>query len=66
MTDEQLFELLAGKHRFQDVGKILHVAIIDILTLYTPLKKVERWGKSFEAPVETISVSPPEFYGDRF
>ena len=56
MSDEELFELLAGKHRFQDVGKVLHVAIIDFLTCYTPLKKLERFGKSFEADIHSVSV----------
>lgn len=41
MTDEELIEMLAGKHRFQDDGKIIHVAIIDYLTRYTCIKRIE-------------------------
>lgn len=66
MTDDELIEMLAGKHRFQDDGKILHVAIIDYLTRYTNLKKVEKYGKALLHPIETVSVQHPDFYGDRF
>ena len=64
--DDDLFEILAGKHRFQDCGKILHIGIIDYLTQYNFAKKVERWGKTLNAEQSTVSVAPPEFYGDRF
>ena len=46
IDDEELFEMLAGKHRFQDVGKILHVGIIDYLTTFTCMKKFELKAKS--------------------
>ena len=66
MTDEELFEMLAGKHRFQDIGKIIHVGIIDYLTSYTCMKRLEKWGKSLTADEKTVSVAHPTFYGDRF
>ncbi len=66
MTDDELIEMLVDKHRFQDDGKILHVAIIDYLTRYTNIKKVEKYGKALLHPIETISVQHPDFYGDRF
>ena len=31
ISDEQLMEMLAGKHRFKDEGKIFHIGIIDYL-----------------------------------
>ena len=31
IPDEELLEILAGKHRFQDKGKIFHLSIIDYL-----------------------------------
>ena len=66
MTDQDLIEMLAGKHRLQDDGKILHVAIIDYLTRYTYIKRVEKWGKAIMHPIDTVSVQHPDFYGDRF
>ena len=66
LTDEDLFEMLASKHRFQDVGKILHIGIIDYLTCFTCIKKGELKVKSFTAEPKTISVQHPKFYGDRF
>ena len=66
LSHEELFEELAAKHRFQDKGKILHIAIIDYLTNFTCFKKVEKRAKSLQGPVETISVAHPNFYGDRF
>ena len=66
MSDEELFEMLACKHRFQDIGKVIHIGIIDYLTSYTCLKKVEKWGKSFIADEATISVADPISYGERF
>ena len=32
LTDEELLDMLVAKHRFQDHGKIVHIAIIDFLT----------------------------------
>ena len=46
IDDEELFEMLAGKHRFQDVGKILHIGIIDYLTTFTCMKRIELKAKS--------------------
>ena len=66
LGDAELFEILAGKHRFQDVGKILHVGIIDYLTRFTCMKKAELKVKSCTAVPQTISVQHPTFYGDRF
>ena len=66
LSDIEKFDMLAAKHRFQDVGKILHVSIIDFLTSYTCVKRVELAGKSLTAPAETVSVAHPNFYGDRF
>jgi len=66
MSDTQLLDLLASKHRFQDDAKIIHVAIIDYLTRYTTFKRIEKHVKSLQAPVETVSVADPTFYGDRF
>ena len=67
MDDEELFEMLAGKHRFQDVGKILHIGIIDYLTTFTCMKRIELKAKSMTTEKqESISVQHPNFYGDRF
>lgn len=66
VTDEELFEMLAGKHRFQDVGKILHIGIIDYLTTFGCKKAIELKAKSLAAPKHTISVQHPTFYGERF
>ena len=45
LTEEEVLEMLADKHRFQDVGKIVHIGIIDFLTSYTCAKKVEKSAK---------------------
>ena len=45
MTDDELMELLIGKHRFNDRGKLLHIGIIDYLQTYTTFKKTERLWK---------------------
>lgn len=31
ITDEDVCEMLASKHRFKDKGKVFHIAIIDYL-----------------------------------
>ena len=68
IPDEEFLEILAGKHRFQDKGKVFHLSIIDYLQGYTNIKKAER----FFVPLvkgcdgETVSVQEPRFYGDRF
>ena len=44
------------------------MGIIDFLTEYSCKKSVERVGKSiiFHAPMEELSVAPPNLYGKRF
>ena len=64
--DQNILEMLADKHRFQDVGKIVHIGIIDYLTSYTCMKKTEQKLKSFTADPRTVSVAHPTFYGCRF
>ena len=64
--DQNILEMLADKHRFQDVGKIVHIGIIDYLTSYTCMKKTEQKLKSIGADPKTISVAHPIFYGCRF
>ena len=49
LDEEELCEMLAGKHRFQDVGKILHVGIIDYLTTFSCMKRIELRAKSMTA-----------------
>ena len=66
LTDEQLLDVLASKHRFNDDAKIIHVAIIDYLTRYGCKKAIEKHAKGLQAPVETVYVADPTFYGDRF
>ena len=69
MTDDELMELLVGKHRINDKGKLLHIGIIDYLQTYTTFKKTERLWKQIKrrgADVNTFSVAPPGFYGTRF
>ena len=31
VSDEELLEIMAGKHRYEDDGKIFHIAILDYL-----------------------------------
>jgi hypothetical protein len=45
---------------------MFHIGIIDYLTRYTKIKKIEKFAKSLTADPKTVSVAPPEFYGDRF
>ena len=62
-------ELLVGKHRLNDRGKLLHLGIIDYLQTYTTIKKVERCVKQIKrrgADVNTFSVAPARLYGNRF
>ena len=66
MKEQSILEMLADKHRFQDVGKIIHIGIIDYLTSYTCSKKTEQWIKSLKYDAQTISVAHPTFYGCRF
>ena len=64
--EQNILEMLADKHRFQDVGKIVHIGIIDYLTSYTCMKKTEQKLKSLGADPRTVSVAHPTFYGCRF
>ncbi|KDE07562.1 hypothetical protein MVLG_02231 [Microbotryum lychnidis-dioicae p1A1 Lamole] len=50
----------------EDLGVIYYLGIIDILTPYTFVKKVEHYWKSFKHNGHMISAVPPEEYGDRF
>ena len=62
-------EILIGKHRFNDRGKLLHIGIIDYLQTYSTTKKIERLAKQIKrrgADVNTFSVAPASFYGTRF
>ena len=61
-------DMLAGKHRFKDDRKILHIGIIDYLQGYNCAKKVERVSKTlmYRTTNEAISVADPIFYGNRF
>ncbi|KAF9021027.1 SAICAR synthase-like protein [Hymenopellis radicata] len=45
---------------------IYYLGVIDILTPYTLLKKVEHCWKGMQADRHKISPVPPEEYGDRF
>ena len=47
LTEQEVLDMLAAKHRLQDAGKIVHIGIIDYLTNYTKAKQVEKWAKSF-------------------
>ena len=68
ISEEMLQEMLAGKHRFKDDGKIFHIGIIDYLQGYNTTKKIERCSKVlfYKTTQEAISVAPPVFYGNRF
>ena len=58
--------MLANKHRFQDMGKIVHIGIIDYLNGYTCRKKIEKLVKSKKTDPATLSVADPVFYSERF
>ena len=61
-------EMLAGKHRFKDDGKIFHIGIIDYLQEYNTAKSFERCSKIlyYRVNEEAISVAKPDVYGNRF
>ena len=42
MKEEEFAQLRMGNHRYEDEGKIYHMAIIDYLQEYNYLKKAER------------------------
>ncbi|SCV74004.1 BQ2448_6436 [Microbotryum intermedium] len=50
----------------EDLGVIYYLGIIDILTPYTFVKKIEHCWKSFKHNGHMISAVPPQEYGDRF
>lgn len=59
ITEEEFAQLRSGNHRYEDDGKIYHMAIIDYLQDYNCLKSTERccmplWTKGTR---ETISVA---------
>ena len=66
LSELEVLEMLAAKHRLQDAGKIVHIGIIDYLTNYTKAKQVEKWAKSMSADAATVSVAHPNDYGQRF
>ena len=41
VSDEELLEIMASKHRFEDDGKIFHIAILDYLQDWNCEKKGE-------------------------
>ena len=45
VTDEELLEIMASKHRYEDDGKIFHIAIIDYLQDWNCSKKAETMFK---------------------
>ena len=68
ITNEEFAKLRAGNHRYEDEGKIFHMAVIDYLQEYNLLKSCERACVPVisGAKQETISVAKPHFYGTRF
>ena len=68
MTDEDFAQLRRGNHRYDDEGKVFHMAIIDYLQTYNCLKRCERFWVPLLSNVdrETVSVAEPFFYGERF
>ena len=61
-----MLEMLANKHRFQDMGKIVHIGIIDFLNRYTLEKKLERLAKSIKTDPATLSTADHITYSERF
>jgi hypothetical protein len=68
VTDEEVMNMLASKHRFNDKGKVFHIAIIDYLQSWNCNKKGETFAKNviLGNKKEDISSMPPIPYGDRF
>ncbi|GAA5860483.1 hypothetical protein JCM1840_000271 [Sporobolomyces johnsonii] len=50
----------------EDLGVIYYLGIIDILTPYTLVKRLEHFFKGFKHDKHMISAVPPREYGDRF
>ena len=46
VTDDDVCEMLASRHRFRDKGKVFHIAIIDYLQNWTCNKKAETFLKT--------------------
>jgi len=68
ITDEEVCDILASKHRFKDKGKVFHIAIIDYLQSWNCNKKGETFAKNviLRNKKEDISSMPPIPYGERF
>ncbi|BGP48168.1 Phosphatidylinositol-4-phosphate 5-kinase [Rhodotorula kratochvilovae] len=50
----------------EDLGVIYYLGIIDILTPYTCVKRIEHFFKGMKHNKHMISAVPPREYGDRF
>ncbi|GAA6015336.1 hypothetical protein JCM10207_008953 [Rhodosporidiobolus poonsookiae] len=50
----------------EDLGVIYYLGIIDILTPYTMVKRLEHFFKGMRNDKRLISAIPPKQYGDRF
>ncbi|PCH34949.1 SAICAR synthase-like protein [Wolfiporia cocos MD-104 SS10] len=50
----------------ESMDTIYYLGVIDILTPYTGLKKLEHFWKGLQADRHKISPVPPQEYGDRF
>ncbi|GAA5918160.1 hypothetical protein JCM1841_005280 [Sporobolomyces salmonicolor] len=50
----------------EDLGVIYYLGIIDILTPYTVVKRLEHFFKGLKHDKHMISAVPPREYGDRF
>ena len=61
ISDAEFAQLRSGNHRYQDDGKIFHMAIIDYLQQYNTVKKIERFCVPLCKRVDqdTISVAKP-------
>jgi len=68
LDDDEIMDMLASKHRFQDDGKILHIAIIDYLQNWNLSKKGETCAKTLllGQRKDAVSSMPPIPYGERF
>ena len=68
ISDEDVMNILASKHRFKDKGKVFHIAIIDYLQSWNCNKKGETFAKNviLGNKKEDISSMAPIPYGERF
>lgn len=62
--DEGGLRATSEANEFMDT--IYYLGVIDILTPYSLLKKVEHCWKGLQADQHKISPVPPEEYGERF